>query len=54
MAVDPICGVHVNEAVALPREEYIAQFGGNTFYFCSEECKRLFDEAASHYVEKSA
>ena len=31
MAIDPICGMTVDEASALP-----AELDGETFYFCSE------------------
>ncbi len=37
MAKDPICGMTVNEASALP-----ARRAGQTFYFCCEHCRQKF------------
>ncbi|MFA5257935.1 MAG: heavy metal translocating P-type ATPase, partial [Opitutales bacterium] len=37
MAIDPICGMKVDEASALN-----AQRDGKTFYFCSDHCRRKF------------
>ncbi|HVO56873.1 MAG TPA: YHS domain-containing protein [Dongiaceae bacterium] len=35
---DPVCGVHVAENLALPMKA-----GGETFYFCSQECRQRFE-----------
>ena len=37
MAIDPICGMTVDEASALRAER-----DGQTFYFCSEHCRKTF------------
>ncbi|HZL90431.1 MAG TPA: heavy metal translocating P-type ATPase, partial [Pirellulaceae bacterium] len=37
MAIDPICGMTVDEATALR-----AQYDGQTFYFCCEHCRQKF------------
>ena len=37
MAIDPICGMTVEEASALPAER-----DGQTFYFCSDHCRQKF------------
>ena len=37
MAIDPICGMTVNEASALA-----AEHDGETFYFCSDHCRQKF------------
>src|SRR5437016_2327805 len=37
MAIDPICGMTVDEAKALHAERT-----GQTFYFCSEHCRKKF------------
>jgi P-type Cu+ transporter len=37
MAKDPICGMAVDEASGLRAER-----DGQTFYFCSEHCRRTF------------
>jgi P-type Cu+ transporter len=54
MAVDPVCGIHVDERTAQPAEQYTAEYGGETFYFCSEDCKQIFDETPVQYARKSA
>jgi len=54
MAVDPVCGIHVDERAAQPIEQYTADYNGETFYFCSEDCKNVFDESPAHYARKSA
>lgn len=38
MAKDPICGMVVNKATAIKRE-----FGGRTYYFCSDSCVKTFE-----------
>ncbi|MEX0611129.1 MAG: heavy metal-binding domain-containing protein, partial [Pirellulales bacterium] len=37
MAIDPICGMTVDERTAISAER-----DGETFYFCSEHCRRRF------------
>ena len=37
MTKDPICGMTVDEAIALHAER-----DGNTFYFCGEHCRQKF------------
>lgn len=44
MAQDPVCGMKVDEKGA--RSEY----GGKTYYFCCEGCKRSFDREPEKYV----
>lgn len=36
-AIDPICGMTVDEATALHAER-----DGKTFYFCGESCRKKF------------
>lgn len=49
MARDPICGMVVNEASGLRAER-----DGQTFYFCSEHCRRTFLAHATPAQETSA
>jgi YHS domain-containing protein len=37
MAIDPVCGMTVDESTAISEE-----FDGETFYFCCEECRDQF------------
>src|ERR1043165_2830855 len=39
MAIDPICGMTVDEATA----KWTSMIGGETFYFCSPSCKAKFE-----------
>ena len=50
-AVDPVCGMRVKKASA----QYTANYQGEsqpwqTFYFCSDECKQLFERDPEKYV----
>lgn len=46
MAIDPVCGMEVDEASAPARSEY----GGKTYYFCAPGCKRAFDRDPEKFV----
>jgi P-type Cu+ transporter len=46
MAVDPICGMTVDERTAIT-----AKRDGETFYFCCEHCRRKFVESRGSRVE---
>jgi YHS domain-containing protein len=48
MGLDPVCKMEVNPASAAAQSEW----GGQTFYFCSLECKRKFDAAPERYVDE--
>jgi Cu+-exporting ATPase len=43
---DPVCGMEVTYETAQARSEY----GGQTYYFCSLECKESFDKEPEKYV----
>lgn len=47
MAIDPVCKMKVNEAVAL---RYTYQ--GTTYYFCSPVCKALFERDPEKYIQQ--
>jgi P-type Cu+ transporter len=44
--IDPVCGMNVEPEEAAGESE----FQGQTYYFCCEECKQLFDEEPTNYV----
>jgi YHS domain-containing protein len=47
MTKDPVCGMLVEEtAMAAATSEY----QGDTFYFCSESCKRAFEADPKRYA----
>ncbi len=47
MALDPVCGMEVEEQKAAAKSEY----HGHTYYFCSVACKKTFDEQPEKYVK---
>lgn len=47
MGLDPVCGMEVNPASA----EAYSEYGGQTFYFCSRQCKEAFDRNPERYVD---
>jgi P-type Cu+ transporter len=47
MGLDPVCGMEVNTMSAEAQSEW----GGQTFYFCSPECKRKFDANPQQYID---
>lgn len=48
--IDPVCGMQVNEQNAAGWSAH----QGKTFYFCSEGCKKQFDQDPESYVESEA
>ena len=54
MAVDPVCRIHVDENEAELTGQFKCQYGGETFYFCSEECQDKFEQTPAQYARKSA
>ena len=49
MGLDPVCKMEVNPASAEAQSEY----EGQTFYFCSAECKRKFDGNPQQYIDET-
>ncbi|MGH7339026.1 MAG: YHS domain-containing protein [Candidatus Rokuibacteriota bacterium] len=48
MGLDPVCRMEVNPVSAAAQSEW----GGQTFYFCAMECKRMFDANPEKYVDE--
>ena len=48
-ARDPVCGMSVDTAAAAHR----STLEGETYYFCSAACKRIFDADPTRYIERS-
>jgi len=46
MATDPVCKMEVEPAKAAAE----AQYGGQTYYFCSESCRKAFNADPRKYV----
>jgi YHS domain-containing protein len=49
MQKDPVCGMTVDDQKSASK----SQFQGTTYFFCSEECKRKFDQQPELYAGKS-
>ena len=47
---DPVCNMQVNEKDAASRSEY----QGQTYFFCSQNCKEKFDRNPQQYVKQGA
>ena len=43
---DPVCGMQFNEEKAVAKVEY----QGKTYYFCTEACRKQFDEEPARYA----
>lgn len=50
MTTDPVCGRDVDRVNA----EFQTMFAGKKFFFCSEECRKEFEERPEDYVETAA
>ncbi len=46
MAIDPICGMTVDEKTA----KFKSDFKGKTYYFCAPGCKKKFDADPVKYA----
>ncbi len=51
MAIDPVCGMTVDEKAD---DVYTSQYGGQSFAFCSQECKDEFEKTPEQYARRSA
>jgi Cu+-exporting ATPase len=45
---DPVCGMSVDPDDA----EDSSTYQGKTYYFCSSDCKRKFDQGPSQFISK--
>ncbi len=43
---DPVCGMDVDSTTAVDQSD----FNGQTYYFCSSECKVAFDKEPERYI----
>jgi YHS domain-containing protein len=46
MAIDPVCGMEVDES----KTTYISEFEGKKYYFCCGHCKAEFDKNPHKYL----
>jgi YHS domain-containing protein len=50
MAIDPVCGMDVNEDNPPAKTQY----DGAIYYFCSETCRTTFEEDPEEYIRPAA
>lgn len=50
MAIDPVCGMEVDEKTAAATSKY----QGKTYYFCAPGCKTAFDKEPEKYLKRDA
>jgi YHS domain-containing protein len=46
MAIDPICKMKVDEK----KSKFKSEYQGKTYYFCSAQCKKEFEENPKKYA----
>ena len=49
---DPVCGMEVDQSKAKARGR-TAEYQGQVYYFCSDDCKKKFDKEPARYAWKS-
>jgi YHS domain-containing protein len=49
MAIDPVCGMKVDEKNA----KFKTKYQGKTYYFCAPGCKVAFEETPEKYTKIS-
>jgi len=47
MAMDPVCGMVVEEKEAVASSSY----QGQTYYFCAKACKQKFDQSPEKFLK---
>ncbi len=45
---DPVCGMEITRDTA----EATSEYQGQTYYFCSMDCKETFDKSPEKYVRE--
>jgi Cu+-exporting ATPase len=46
MKKDPVCSMEVDK----DKSEFTSQYGGKTYYFCSEDCKQQFERRPEQFA----
>ena len=50
MTTDPVCGMRIDEQ----ESEFQTQFAGRKYFFCSEDCRKEFENEPEEYLETAA
>jgi len=51
MEKDPVCGMSVDKNDKNKHPES-SNYQGKTYYFCSSDCKKRFDQSPTQFVKK--
>ena len=61
MVNDPVCGMALDETKLTNQASYNgltyigkSEYRGQSYYFCSANCKRHFDHSPEYYLERQA
>lgn len=54
MAIDPVCGMEIDEATAEDLGAEVVEHGGRRYYFCSPYCRDAFLRAPERYTGRDA
>jgi len=50
MTIDPVCGMLIEES----NPQFQTMFAGRKYSFCSEECRKEFEDKPEDFVEVAA
>lgn len=50
MNKDPVCGMTVDPGTS----DWVSEYQGNSYYFCSEGCMKAFSSDPEHYLSRNA
>jgi Cu+-exporting ATPase len=50
MTKDPVCGMNVDGN----NSQYQTQYGGKKYNFCSDQCKKKFDQQPEQYARSAS
>jgi len=50
MTIDPVCGMNVDET----NSEHQTKYAGQTYAFCSQQCKDKFEQSPEQYASRVA
>jgi len=50
MATDPVCGMKVDEK----NQQHQTEYNGQTYSFCSQQCKNEFEQNPETYARPAA
>jgi YHS domain-containing protein len=50
MNIDPVCGMIIDDN----NRDVQTMYAGRKFFFCSEECRKEFEDRPEEYVEPAA